>query len=262
MGIKSFRKLIATKKIKQHEEWFEAISFELFCCCRLMIKGRIYEIIEVEFYVNENDHPDVFSHSTIDQKQNGFFCFHRTGTAFREGNYKGVDIAIGSPERFGGILIRSLRDEESGRIIEGPSNVVGEILRLYKVHKVRDLVLQVDLNIEGQDLCLVEHAGPSMRPLRTPRVGLTLKKQQQEKIFFLVRDYRFIKYPEMLKKGRHWIIAALLLRSSAHGLPKGLALKYERWLNRGKHHQHFGSIKLGPDSLLSDFVELYGFFNK
>lgn len=260
--MKKFKQLISREKILDYDSWFEEMSTELFFKLRLKIKNKEYEIIEIEFYINEDLHPDTFSHSTAQQKQNGRFCFHQTGNSYREGNYKGVDIAIGNDKRFGGILIRSLKDCSSGRVIEGPSNVVTEILHLFGHQKVRELVSHIDLDITGLDLSLVSSEEDSRKPFRTPRVGLTLKKDTSKKIHFLVKDYRFIKYPDLIKKGKHWIIASDLLKNKKNHSLSNVQLRYFEWLNKGKQHYHFNKINLGPDSSVRDFIELYGFSHK
>lgn len=260
--MKRIRQLISQEKVNNYDSWFEEISRELFFNLRLKIKNNIYEIIEIEFYINEAGHPDVFSHSTSQQKQNGSFCFHQTGKSYREGNYKGVDIAIGNEKRFGGILIRSLKEISGQRIIEGPSNVVTEILSLYGYKKVRELVPHVDLDMEGNDFCLIDFEEKKHKPFRSPRVGLTLKKDCSKKIHFLVKDYRFIKYPDLIKKGKHWIIASELLKSQKGPSLNNVQLKYYEWLTKGKQHYHFDKINLGPESTIRDFIEFYGFSHK
>lgn len=259
-------KLIAKKKIANYDKWFESIAMELFYHTQFKIKQHEYEFIEVEFYVNCTDHPDVFSHSSDDQKQNGTFCFHKMGKSFKEGNYKGLDIAIGNQDRHGGILIRGLRNCKNGEVIDGPSNVVSEILRYYKTSKVRELDAQIDHALDGKDLTIVETKTDAVtlktNQLKTPRVGLTLKRPAPEKTHFLVKDYRYLKYPELTKKGRHWIIASALLKSHLLKLPPSIMIKYETILNAGKKLEHHRQIKLDHESTLNDFIKLYGHFTK
>lgn len=45
--------------------------------------------------------------------------------------------------------------------------------------------------------------------IRTPRVGLTLKKIDQERPKYLMRDYRYLNIPEQMSKGKPYIILAL-----------------------------------------------------
>ncbi len=256
-------KLIQQDKINNYDHWFELMASELFYNCELKLKNKRYEITEIEFYINEPDYPDVFSHSSEDQKLNGQFCFHRLGQSYKEGNYKGVDIAIGNQERFGGILIRALFNLDTLELIEGPSNVVSEILMAFKYKKVRDLVGHIDLAITGSDLQICKRKNAVVtKPLhlKTPRVGLTLKRPAPEKNQFLVKDYRFLKYPEATKKGRHWIIASALLKSHSLKLPGKVSLRYESLINQGQKKKT-SEITLNEESSINDFIEFYGHFS-
>lgn len=256
--------LIERKKITDYDKWFSTIAEELLLRTHLKIEGRLYEIIEAEFYINEPHHPDLFSHSTEDQTQNGIFYFHKHGPSYREGNYMGLDLAIGNEERFGGILIRGLKDLETKKIIDGPSNVVSEILKRFGAHKVRELVRRIDRSMEGPDLKLVEGkekvALREVKLFRCPRVGLTLKKSAPEKIEFLIKDYRFLKYPELTKKGRHWIIASALVHNVPLHVPHHTAARFQELLDSGRnkkvdlHHYNHHSTR-------DDLIELYGAIN-
>jgi len=251
------KELISQDNVSQYEQWFGAIANELLNKTFLKIKNNVYEIIEAEFYVNEPKHPDLFSHSTEDQKQNAMFCFHKHGPSYKEGSYTGLDIAIGNESRYGGILIRGIRELSSKKIIDGPSNVVSEILKEFGEAKVRDLAKKLDFSIDGNDLKLVATNSREKELFRSPRVGLTLKRAAKEKINFLLKEYRFIKYPELTKKGRHWIIAAALVNNIQIPLPYHIAAKFLELLNSGKgkkinlHHY-------GHHSSRDDLIELYG----
>jgi len=253
----SLKKILAQKKITDYDQWFTTIAEELLLRTHLKINGISYEIIEIEFYLNSSDHPDIYSHSTEDQKQNGVFCFHKHGPSYKEGSYTGLDIAIGNEKRYGGILIRGLRKITSKKIIDGPSNVVSEILQAFSENKVRDLVKKIDLQVDGIDLQLIEVGGKTIRLLRSPRVGLTLKRAAPEKINFLLKEYRFIKFPELTKKGRHWIIASALIHNYPLSISNHIASRFLEIINNGRskkvnlHHY-------GHHSQRDDLIELYG----
>lgn len=253
----SLKKILAQKKISDYDQWFTTIAEELLFRTHLKINGTPYEIIEIEFYLNSPDHPDIYSHSTEDQKQNAVFCFHKHGPSFKEGSYTGLDIAIGNEKRYGGILIRGLRKITSKKIIDGPSNVVSEILQVFRESKVRDLVRKIDLDISGKDLQLEEVAGKIVKLLRSPRVGLTLKRAAPEKIKFLLKEYRFIKYPELTKKGRHWIIASALIHNYPLSISNHVASRFLDLINNGRSKK-INLHHYGHHSQRDDLIELYG----
>jgi hypothetical protein len=252
-----FKELISQENVTQYERWFGAIANELLNKTYLKIKNDVYEIIEAEFYVNEPNHPDLFSHSTEDQKQNGMFCFHKHGPSFKEGSYTGLDIAIGNEQRYGGILIRGIRELNSKKIIDGPSNVVSEILKQFGEGKVRDLAKKLDFSIDGNDIKLVATNSRDKELFRSPRVGLTLKRAAKEKVEFLLKEYRYIKYPELTKKGRYWIIASALINGKPLPLSQHISAKFLELLNSGRdkkinlHHFDHHSSR-------DDLIELYG----
>ncbi|CAJ0903158.1 11034_t:CDS:2, partial [Entrophospora sp. SA101] len=109
-------------------------------------KNKKYQIIELEFYFNtlennSNDnallHCDPYSHQHEHQKTSGEWYFHRVGKfGYRGGTRKGIDITFGNENAYGGILIRSIKriidneDDDENELIEGPSLIVDEILRL------------------------------------------------------------------------------------------------------------------------------------
>ena len=115
------------------------------------------------------------------QKQTGKWYFHKFGSSYKSGTYKGLDVAIGKGDGVaaGGILMRSLMPlrksskSSEGRLVfedagdkssfvEGPCNCVNRILDETKPeeHKggfdIKDLVAQSDfsLDIFDPDSCL------------------------------------------------------------------------------------------------------------
>ncbi|CAG8499519.1 11148_t:CDS:1 [Paraglomus occultum] len=95
---------------------------------------EVYSIVEVEFYLRDtaSNHADPYTHGDVHQLTCGEWYFHRVGkNGYRGGTRKGVDLTFGSIKRniYGGILIRSIKNERSGDVIEGPSLVVDQILK-------------------------------------------------------------------------------------------------------------------------------------
>ncbi|CAJ0829038.1 8558_t:CDS:1 [Entrophospora sp. SA101] len=152
---KILRKIkVSSKKIenkneleKHYCEQFKKIAEYLINDVILYLpKNKKYQIIELEFYFNtlennSNDnallHCDPYSHQHEHQKTSGEWYFHRVGKfGYRGGTRKGIDITFGNENAYGGILIRSIKriidneDDDENELIEGPSLIVDEILRL------------------------------------------------------------------------------------------------------------------------------------
>ncbi|CAG8496623.1 9579_t:CDS:1 [Ambispora gerdemannii] len=141
-------------KTGAYETNFTDIATFLINNTRLYIKQEIYAIIEIEFYLNDNNknnHSDPFAHSHNDQLMLGNFYFHRAGsTGYRGGTRKGLDITFGSVAEniYGGILLRTIQNLKTNEIIEGPSLIVDKIMELcgkdrQRILSVRELVEDV-----------------------------------------------------------------------------------------------------------------------
>lgn len=91
-----------------------------------------FRLAEIEFYLctrekntnGEDLHPDPFVHCDEMQLRGGHWYFHKSGRMFKSGTYKGLDIAFGCNEAFGGILIRSIQDLENNQVIEGHIDMI------------------------------------------------------------------------------------------------------------------------------------------
>lgn len=157
---------------------------------------------------------------------------------FRGGSRKGVDITIGNQQSgsAGGMLIRTLVDQTTGRIIEGPSLLVDEILKQLGHNSIEELV-KSRWNDDHPGLCWAKESGfylekkddarPAKKRLKLEendddhdqtvysscRVGLGLKNALpsiETRLLFVGRPYRFVKKPWLLKKGRIWTIFGML----------------------------------------------------
>lgn len=75
-------------------------------------------------------HNDTFTHGDKLQLKCGTWYFHRFGSSFKGGTYKGLDLAFGKEKDqvYGGILIRAIHNAEDG-FIEGPCRSVDTILK-------------------------------------------------------------------------------------------------------------------------------------
>src|SRR5690242_4786735 len=62
----------------------------------LVVNDKEYRIAEIEFYVNNTNHNDSYTHGDKNQKTYGKWYFHRykNGT-YKSGTYKGLDLTLG-----------------------------------------------------------------------------------------------------------------------------------------------------------------------
>lgn len=249
------KKEIFRKSVKDYQAWFDILAQEILNNHIFRIRKSFYEITEIEFYIYDDDHPDANSHATPMQKTSLQMAFHTHGSSFKEGSYKGVDISLGHKKRYGGILIRGLKSLADDRLIDGPSKVVDEILLQFKETKVRDLVTLVDLHVGERDFEFLPNNDADQLLFKCPRVGLSLKKNPEEKIPFLLRNYRYLKYPHLSKKGRPFIIASAIIQNIQLPLSKKLSSAYAALLKKGMNKKTF---HLTSGSSVSELIEYYG----
>jgi hypothetical protein len=87
------------------EIYFEKIATRIISKHELVVANNTYQIAELEFYLNREDHPDIFTHSHEDQLSRDQWYFHKTGSGYKGGTYKGLDLTF--EEGYGGILLRA-----------------------------------------------------------------------------------------------------------------------------------------------------------
>jgi len=118
----------------------------------LRIAGHPHRFTELELYFTGHAHADPFTHGDPMQQQLGTWYFHRSGQRYRSGTYKGLDLSFGSPEAFGGILVRGVeRLGAAPALIDGPCMVVDHILALTASASIEALVSRFDLAIDRAD---------------------------------------------------------------------------------------------------------------
>src|SRR5581483_11957745 len=161
---------------------------------------KSFRICEIEFYLNNSDHPDLYTHSHEDQKQYGIWYFHRynNGT-YKNGTFKGVDIALGNSKTFCGILIRTIYDLKFGIMIEGPFKVVNYLLEEYLT--VEKTITNIQQLTEGKNLNTLDNIrGLILQDLpeanenliyQGRRVGLSNKYPEYKE-----RKYRYLIYKD------------------------------------------------------------------
>ncbi len=209
--------LLPTDESPDHEHIvaFRRCAELLLNQCTLRIAGVAHRLTEIEFYWTSTAHADPFTHRDPLQQEFARWYFHRLGGTYRGGTFKGLDIAIGSPQRHAGILLRGIENTSSGERTDGSCSVVEKILANTKNPTIAALVDSFDRLIDGptgstSPLHLeLDRPGKVRVILASARVGLTLKRgADRARCSFLDRHYRFLVEPTRLRKGRlHLAIA-------------------------------------------------------
>jgi hypothetical protein len=204
---------------------FREIAELLLDRTTLYVAGRPHRLTELELYWSGFLHEDPFTHGDPMQQRLGSWYFHRSGQRYRSGTYKGLDLAFGSRDAFGGILVRGV--EHLGPrpgLIDGPCMVVDHILDLTASASIDELVRRFDLSIESTDrsspllVQLDPGAGRGAAIYATPRIGLTLKKgSTAARRRYLARPYRFLSEPARIRKGKPHLVTALHLQGRSPG---------------------------------------------
>jgi len=223
------------KPLKNDQEFydkFHEISNALLNEVILYINEKPHRLDEIEFYYNAYAHQDIFAHCDLVQVSCGKWYFHKKGSTYKSGTYKGMDITFGSSakNKFGGILIRSIEEISSTtsindkiKIIEGPCVCVDYILKENGsdniIKFVEDFCKVSELDVTTTKKLYLKFATTEaekklLEPRREiypgPRVGLSLKKNDPAQYRFVMKNYRFLTQPKLIKKGKAHIIAGLL----------------------------------------------------
>jgi hypothetical protein len=208
-----FEQPAALGDVEAFSAWFARVAAQLLGPCQLQVQGAAHRLVEVEFYFHGVGHLDPFVHGHPLQQTRGRWYFHRAGASYRGGSFKGVDLTFGDGVAHSGILIRSLETPE-GQLVVGPSLCVDHLLARTECSSVAELDRAIGDRPAwdpASPLQLTEGADPNVTLFRTARVGLSLKRHQDElAIDRLARRYRFLSEPRRVTKGRAELIAALL----------------------------------------------------
>ncbi|AVL95176.1 hypothetical protein ma789 [Moumouvirus australiensis] len=183
------------------EECFKKLADKLFNHCYLLVKGSKWRLIEIEFYLHNQKHPDPYVHCNADQLLENTFYFHKfkTGT-YKSGTFKGMDITIGSKKHdtYFGILIRSIQRIKTGEMIEGPCNTVNKILSKYDLENIKDFTDYKNLNIFDNEQQFHLRFSKNLEKEKIyagPRIGLSDKFSEWQN-----KAYRFAIRPHLIKK--------------------------------------------------------------
>lgn len=155
---------------QENEEEFKNIAEILFNEYAIKNKESVYRLTEIEFYWNSPNHNDK---STYERKyvnpQTGEWFFH----------YSGVDIALRNDDLkgFGGILIRAIKDINSGKPYKGPQVCV---MKLFS-----------EINAFSEDFYpkIIKHSFSKEQIVKTERIGLGKNAKESG---FDKSTYRFI----------------------------------------------------------------------
>ncbi|PBK94029.1 hypothetical protein ARMGADRAFT_1079511 [Armillaria gallica] len=176
-------------------------------------------------------------------------------SGYRGGTRKGLDLTISgitstkSPyfpsssqpdgkEAYGGVLLRTLRDLNSGKIISGPSLLVDHILLLSGAERISDLVQDHWGNVINafkspcigerkthMFLCPAPIANIRPRIYKSPRIGLDLShpgttaSPTHPRVEFISQPYRYFINPEKLTaNGRAQTLLGILPHKELSGL--------------------------------------------
>ncbi|KAJ3852393.1 hypothetical protein EV368DRAFT_41145 [Lentinula lateritia] len=237
---------------------FDKIAKEILHHLLLVLRNTngtvtTFEVLELENYFWMAEvHEDPFTHGAPEQTRSGNWYFHRapqksndlrkssaivTG-GYRGGTRKGLDLTFGPsldipspyfsppplketpiPSNRGGILLRTLQNTSTGRVISGPSLLVDEILKFNSVTSISDLVTKQWM---GDVFAFRDnaHSAPSTSVLRfeekdeakiqavriyqSPRIGLGLSHPSvspsfdNPRVVYLSKPYRYFVHPELL----------------------------------------------------------------
>jgi len=194
--------------------WTSNLAPRLLLGAELRIAGQLHRLAEIEFYYHAPGiHDDPFAHGDACQLTSGQWYLHRTGSGFRGGSYKGIDLTFGDGHAHGGILIRSLECPD-GHIVEGPSLCVDHVLKCCGQTQVAALDKAIGARPAWGDNPVALHwlDTPEDAPVvQSGRVGLTLKRVATfpKMAAMIFQPYRYLRKPRALRKGRNYVILAL-----------------------------------------------------
>ena len=174
----------------------------------IVVNNNSYRMLEIELYVYNDKHNDIFTHCHTEQKNMLTWYFHQMSekeNSYKGGTYKGMDITCGIDDGYGGILIRSIMNETDNTVIEGPCKVVNEILEKTGQDCIKNLVvdkLNNDKSCLNNDLLkLEEKCYDNVDMFYAPRIGLSMKGSNiEEKKIWVNQNYRFIVFKDKIKK--------------------------------------------------------------
>jgi 3-methyladenine DNA glycosylase Mpg len=183
-------------------EFLQQIAESLLNKYVLVVGEKEYRICEVEFYVKNESHNDKYTHGDKNQKMFGKWYFHRyPNGAYKSGTYKGLDLTLGDKTTCFGILIRSIYDQETDTMIDGPCKSVNKILELNNCSDVNEYMAnrKDPLSVRSKkNFHLKRKAQLDVEQVyKGPRIGLSDKYPEWQNV-----HYRFLIKKRLIKKGK------------------------------------------------------------
>lgn len=189
-----------------NDDFFPSMSQILLNHCLLKVDQETYRLVEIEYYLHSDVHPDPYVHCNPDQLLMHCFYFHKFGTGtYKAGTFKGMDLTFGdlNQKAYFGILVRSIENIKTGELIEGPCNVVNKILHTYHCESIIDFTNGDNLNMFENDRNFIVVISDELekRPLRFgPRFGLSKKYPEYQN-----KNYRYTSH-HGIKKAKSTLI--------------------------------------------------------
>lgn len=146
----------------------------------LRVNGVIFHLVEIEFYLHSEEHPDPYVHCHPIQKIPNAIYFHRSAqtmnSKYKGGTFKGMDLVFSDGKEYFGVLIRSVRCEDT--YINGPCCAVNEIIKTLGVTHLEEIysLNEIPLFTEGK-ICLLPYEN-YLDIYQAPRWGLKNKSEE------------------------------------------------------------------------------------
>lgn len=179
---------------------FPILAQWLLSQCTILCCSRPFRIVEIEFYLFSKDHPDPYVHRCPDQERRMTWYFHKTKKGnYRGGTFKGIDLTLGKPGEFFGILLRSIYDLKTRELITGPCRVVHKFLEVSESSSIQDLTKNwTSFDADCNDDLLLQWENSKQIPIYYgPRIGLSDKDPEYQD-----RKYRFSSINKKIKDCR------------------------------------------------------------
>ena len=159
----------------EYQDVFSKYANKLMNEYCLKVDDKKYNLIEIEFYFyDKENHPDPYIYCNEKQKECGKFYFHGSG----------MDITFGNGICYGGILIRSIMNEE-GQYINGSLKLLEELF-CDEIDKLKIELIEKDIG--KKNIFCSTRVGLQAHPLDYE----LLTKYKKNFIPYIFRLYRFI----------------------------------------------------------------------
>lgn len=215
------------------EQYFMTLADLLLNKFELVVNTKkIFRLVEIEFYFLAPHHQDTFFTSLyqLDDYQrvldppspSGTWHFRRAGSPvhgyFREGGERALDISFGCAGASGGILLRSLQEEGSEKVFEGPAELVHAIQMAGWWSRTVSALMDGLSNENQGSLCITNsNRFLYLRPAKDlsrkitalPRVALSLQFPDSYRSEYIFKPYRFTTTPNILRENLPVSIASL-----------------------------------------------------